>query len=110
VTQVAAHEGGNHLEDPWDTRDPEAPRRMAIERLLRYPGGAQVRVELVLERSLVSRQVAGKDCVRRETSGDKRLVDAVARERVDQPGCVTDEEDAAGRDAPSRAPRGRRWP
>jgi hypothetical protein len=59
---------------------------MAIERLLRHPRGAEVRIELVLERSLVSRQVAGEDCVRRETSGDERLVDAVSRERVDEPG------------------------
>src|SRR5262249_59616601 len=47
---------------------------------------------------------AGKDRLRRKPPADEGLVHAVSRERVDQPGGVADEKDAAVDRPPRRAP------
>src|SRR5690348_7576302 len=82
---------------------------MAVEGALRRPRGARMAVERAGKRVLVTAEVAGEDRFRCEACGGERLVDPVAREGVDEPGRISDEEDVSrrgrrGADAPHREP------
>ena len=70
---------------------------MAVEHELRLPGRGREAAELGGELALVARRLAVEDRCGGKACGDERLVDPVARERVDEPGGVADEEDGAAR-------------
>ena len=80
---------------------------MAVERELRLPRGGGEAAELIGEAVLVVRGALREDRIGGEPGGDECLVDAVARERVDEPGRVADEQNRAarsGRRPPDREP------
>ena len=76
--------------------------RIAVGRALRLPRRRRVAVERGGERGLVLVRPTRGDRVGREPRRHERLVHPVAGERIDEAGCVADEEDAI---ACSRCPR-----
>ena len=78
-------------------------RRCRSSALLGRPRGAGVVVERGGEGAGVAVEVAVEDRLGREPRGDERLVDAVAREGIDEPGRVADEQHAARRRGQRRA-------
>src|SRR5919204_2884261 len=102
---VAADELLEERPDERQPRDREGETREAVEGELRLPGAGREPVERGVEAALVRLEVvsaAGEQVERRvrgEARADRRLVDPVSRQRVDQPGRVADQQRAAGDDA-----------
>src|SRR5919201_5084650 len=107
---LAADELLEERPDERQPRDGEGEPREAVERELRLPRAARQAVERRVERTLVRLELvpaAGEDVecrVRGEPCADRRLVDAVSRERVDESRRVADEQRPAGDDAVSGPP------
>ena len=99
MPDVAAEQSCDHAPDGRDPRDLERRPRVAVEHELRLPGGGGEASELGLEVVLVPLELAVEDRLRHEPCRHERLVDPVARERVDEPGRVADEQHGAARGA-----------
>src|SRR5713226_4826262 len=94
----------------------EREPRIAVEGDLRPPGRGSAereRVRQLLGVAVEAHKEAHEqvgDRLRGEPGGDERLVHAVAGQRIDQPGCVADEEPPAARSNRSGAPQRQAMP
>ena len=91
VPQVATEEAGEGVENPGRASCPEARPWEAIGRALRGPRRRGVPIEGGGERRRVVVEACREDRFGGEPGRDEGLVDAVPREWVDEPGCVTNE-------------------
>src|SRR4029453_1122399 len=80
--------------------------REAVERDLRAPGRGQLRRERAAKLAVVALEIAVEQRRRRQLLREKRLIDAVAGKRVDEPSCVAEERDPPFRQSRARVHEG----
>ena len=98
VREVAAKQRRDGAEDAGRAKRREAGARIAVGRALRLPGRRGVSIERAGERGSYCSGRPATMASDGEPRGDERLVHAVSRQRIDEPGRVSDEEhSAAGR-------------
>src|SRR4051794_29680609 len=95
---VTDHELLEHRPRERQPHDREHGAREAVERLLRAPAGRSELIEALVHSEVVGLDVTGEDVLRGELARDESLVDAVSRDRVDDAGCVADDEAASTRE------------
>src|SRR5438552_2847674 len=110
MLQVTAEETRDRLEHAGRARGPEAGPGKAVGRALPGPGRRGVPVERGGECGLVLVDAPGEDGIGREAGRDPRLVDPVAREWIDQPRRVADEQDATSYSGGAEPPHGKAMP
>ena len=95
MPDVATQQPADDAEDARRAGRPEAHGGMSIERALGRPRRAGVVIEPLRQRRRVAREIAVENGLGREPSRREGLVHPVTRERIDEPGSIPDEEDAA---------------